>query len=123
MFTQDYFILSFLIAVLAYVYTNVLTEPDEILSGWKSWLNNKLNDEERLSNGLGYHPLYKVLVHCEKCFAGQVALWVYLILSFETYKDSVFIPKVLFFLVFKHVCFITLTILTTIIIKKIVEKI
>lgn len=122
MFTQDYFILSFLLAVLAYVYTNVLTEPTEIFSKWKSFLHNKLNDEEKLNAGLGYHPLFKVLVHCEKCFAGQTALWVYLILSHNRYFDSLLIPKALFILILKHVCFITLTILQVVLIKKIIER-
>lgn len=123
MFTQDYFILSFLIAVLSYVYTNVLTEPTEIFSKWKAWLHNKLNDEDKLNAGLGYHALFKVLVHCEKCFSGQAALWVYLILSFNTYLDSILIPKALFILTLKHLCFIALTIFTTIIIKKLADKI
>lgn len=123
MFTQDYFILSFLIAVLSYVYTNVLTEPTEIFSKWKSFLHNKLNDEEKLNAGYGYHPLYKVLVHCEKCFGGQLALWTYMVLSSGSYANNILIPKAMFILILKHLCFIALTIFTTIIIKKLADKI
>lgn len=59
--------LGILIAVLSYVYTNVLTEPEMIFNG----LYKKLDG--RIPNWL-FYPL----IHCEKCNAGQIALIVFI---------------------------------------------
>lgn len=70
--------LSILIAVFSYVYTNILTEPDMLFNG----LYRKLDGN--IPNWL-FYPL----IHCEKCNAGQIALWVYI---YEYYLGFIFYP-------------------------------
>lgn len=116
MFQIEYYIVSFLIAVLAVVYVNILTGPGEVLEWLKRGLHNMLNDEQKLNDGEGYHPLYKMLVGCEKCFAGQVALWTYFIMHVDRYQS------ISFTLIFNHIMFISLTIFMTVIIQSIYKK-
>jgi hypothetical protein len=110
--------LLILIAIFAFVYSNILTQPSEILSGVYRKLYVFFNSDNRIMNGKQLHPLFKVLIHCEKCIAGQLALWFTLfgswfeILINENYLD-VFIKVFLS---------ITFTILTTITIKGIYNK-
>lgn len=116
MFSLDYFLLSFLIAVFAFVYTNILIDTGEILEEWKAFIYNILGNEKRLSEGHGYHPLYKAFVYCEKCVAGQISLWSFLIIHLAEYREVSFV------LVLQHILFITLTIFLAIIIKLIHSK-
>lgn len=113
--TPQYFIYSFLIAVFSFIYSNVLTDNGELLNGLKKLLY-KLNDEEKLNAGLGYHWLYKVLIFCEKCISGQIALWSFLIIHFHEYRNGSFV------LVFPHLLFITLSIFFAVIIKSFYTK-
>ena len=69
------FVLSFFIAVVAYVYAEILTDQGMILEKWKKFLYLRIGDED----GKLYW-LYKILVHCTCCVAGQWALWIYLYL-------------------------------------------
>jgi len=71
--------LLMLIAVFAFIYSNILTEPNMILSGWYKWLYKVFKTDKRNEQGKGYHWLFMILVHCEKCIAGQLALWFTLI--------------------------------------------
>jgi hypothetical protein len=59
--------LGILIAILSYVYTNILTEPDMIFNG----LYKKLD-------AILPRWLFYPLIHCEKCNAGQIALLTYI---------------------------------------------
>lgn len=111
MFNPDYFILSFLIAVFAFVYTNILTANGEVFGCIYKMLYHKFKSDQREQNGLPRHPLFKVLIDCEKCVSGQISLWSFLILHLYGYRE------VSFALVLQHILFITLTILFTIIIK------
>lgn len=112
----DYFIYSFLIAVFAFVYTNILTQNGEVLGEVYAFFYNVFDTPKREAEGLGYHWLFKMIMQCEKCVAGQAALWSYLIIRFNEYSN------VSFTLVLLHVTFITLTIFLTIIIKLIYLK-
>ena len=62
-----------LIGISAYVFTNILLDPDMIF-GWFNKVLDKL-------------PLWlaKPLGKCEYCLAGQLALWYYLIVNFKDY--------------------------------------
>ncbi len=119
MFTLDYFILSLLIAIGAFVYTNILMGAGEILGEFNAFFYNVFNNEERLIKGDGYHPIYKAFFQCEKCFAGQLAVWTFLILNFDAYTYC----GLSFLLILQHVLFTTLTILLASIIKIIYTKI
>lgn len=114
MFNLDYFILSFLLAVLAFIYTNVLTQAGEVFGALYSKLYRYFKSDEREQQGLPKHPLFKVLIDCEKCVAGQIAMWSYLIINFNQY--------ICFISVLKHFLFVSLTIFAVIIIKSIYTK-
>ena len=55
--------LSFAIAIIAFTYSVILTEPGMLL--------------EKIASRLAYLPqwLFYPLIGCEKCVAGQMALW------------------------------------------------
>lgn len=69
--------LGILIAVLAFVYSNLLMEPDAMLNGFYNRMDLFFKTDERRKNGKGRHWLFMILVHCEKCIAGQLALWLF----------------------------------------------
>lgn len=116
MFGQDFFLLSILLAVCAYVYTHILIDTGEILDWWAAFWYNVFGNEKRLSAGEGFHPLYKAFFQCEKCVGGQMGLWTYLALHIDEYRTVSFV------LVLQHVLFITLTIFLAAIIKSIIQK-
>lgn len=70
--------LAALIAVLAFTYTNVLTKPDMPFNKTYNKLWKYFKNDDRQKNGKGLHPLFMLFIHCEKCIAGQIALWVFL---------------------------------------------
>ena len=83
------------VAVIAYVF--ILLTEDKMIFGWYGRLIEKIT----------YDWLYYPLGGCTKCFAGQCAAWYYLIAHFHTYN------------LFDHIWFISATILTVLIIDKI----
>lgn len=70
--------LAILIAVLSYTYTNILTEPDMVFNGLYRYLDGRIPKW-----------LFYPLIHCEKCNAGQIALWVYV---YDYYLGFIFYP-------------------------------
>lgn len=89
------YLLALNIAIVAYVYSVILTEPGMILSGWYKYLLS-LNLPEWI---------FKPIIDCFKCVAGQMALWGYFI-NCNAYNP------------FDHIFFICLTILISILIDK-----
>ncbi len=85
------------LAVIAYVYSVVLTEPEMILNSWYRFLEKYIGD---------YQWLFKPLIDCYKCVAGQMALWSYPILTQH-------------YTIFGHLTTICMTIFISIIIDKI----
>ena len=76
------FLLSFFTAAIAYVYCEILVEPGMLLVNWYKFLEKKV----------GKYPfLFKPLIECFKCVAGQMALWFYLIIWFITGHYFLFI--------------------------------
>lgn len=98
-----------LIAVFAFVYTNLLTDEKQIFNGLYNWLESRLIDKKTGKT----HWLFYVTIGCEKCVAGQLALWIFLYNNPINYITN---PLKTSFL---HFAFITFTILTTEIIKNI----
>lgn len=96
-------------ALIAFVYAVVLVQPGEILSGWSSFIFGATWNEHTEKN----HWIYKVLLGCEKCIAGQICLWWFLRRNFYSYS----IDKVII-----HIFTICLGIFLTIIIKKIYNE-
>lgn len=86
---------SLCIAIIAYVYADMMTEPEMIF--------DRLYD--KLENSLPTW-LFKPVVGCSKCVSGQIALWHYLFLSSFDYDIE------------QHIFIICLTILLTSTIKE-----
>lgn len=104
---------SMLIAITAVVYSYVLTQPGEIFAGLYKRLDTWFKtDERQMKFGKGPHPLFKLLIWCEKCVAGQWSLWIFLICAWPWYQRGYLI------LIIPHVLFIGLTIFLALCIKK-----
>lgn len=98
--------IAFLIACLAYVYSVVLTDANQLLNPLYKRLYIYFKTDERINEGKDYHWLFKILIHCEKCVSGQWALWTYLAMNYLNYNF------------FYHLFFISYTITITILITK-----
>ena len=94
------------LAALGCVFSLILIEEDQIFEWWGDiliWLIN---------HGLKY--LAYPLGNCEKCFSGQLALWIWLFYSWESYKVNIWHALI------QHVLFISSTIFFTIPIKQLI---
>lgn len=111
-----YFVVSILIAITAFVYSYVLVQPGEIFAKIFLKLDLFFKSDERRAQGLGVHWLFKMIMWCEKCVAGQLALWIYLICCWPWYLQGYFI------MIIPHFLFVGLTIFLTLVIKKIYLK-
>jgi len=87
----------FAVAIVAYVFV-ILTSPGMIF-----YFYYKLIDK------IKYDFIFKPLGGCNLCFAGQLALWFYLIKHFHSYNF------------FEHIFFISGTILTVMILDKLID--
>ena len=103
--------LAFLIAVFSFVYCIVLTEPEMLLNGLYKWMDGLFATDLRAEFGKGKHWLFKVLIACEKCNSGQIALWLFL------YKNWYYYIIDPFQTLLNHVFFISFTIFLTTIVK------
>jgi len=56
-------------ALIAYVYTVILTRPGMLFSGFFSWVS------ERVACRPGLEWLFKPIILCTHCVTGQLALW------------------------------------------------
>lgn len=105
MILSDY-ILAVKLALVAYVYAEMLTEPGMILN----WLHAYLS---RLPD-----IIFKPLIGCYKCVAGQMAFWVYPLFvgytgtSIQSYFERLG----------NHLFFVSLTIFTSWIISKAADR-
>lgn len=111
-----YFIASLLIAIASFVYSYVLVQDGEVFSSLYRRLYKLFNTESRYVLGLPPHPLFKVLIHCEKCVSGQLSLWLFFIYGVKYYLEKDFV------LIVAHLLFVTLTIFTTLLIKQLYTK-
>lgn len=83
---------SFSLAVVAYVYSMVLTEPEMILNPWYNFLDKHLSR---------WPWLFKPLIGCFRCVAGQMAFLHFLFRylkagSFEDYNAGFHIFTICF---------------------------
>ena len=101
MLTVEFYLLSLLIAIFSYVFCELLTEADMLLNWYYKLIDNI---KGKIKYPLGY---------CSKCFAGQIALWVYF-KNFDYLSLNYYIS---------HILFITLTIFITYTISQIWNKI
>lgn len=108
--------ISFLIAILAVVYTYILTQPGQLFNGLYNKLDKFFKTDTRRSNGKSEHPLFKILIYCHLCLSGQVALWLFIYFNWINY----FINP--FYTLLSHVFTVATTILMAAIIKGIYTK-
>lgn len=108
--------ICFLIAVFAFVYSYILTQPQQILNGIFKRLDLFFKTAQRADQGKPVHWLFKIILQCEKCVAGQIALWLYGFTHIDEYIESPIETP------FLHLAFITMTIFLTAIIKNIYTK-
>jgi hypothetical protein len=59
------------ISLWAYLYCIPLSEPGQVFGGLKTLLYKGIRPEKSEGRAM----LYKALIECPKCHAGQVALW------------------------------------------------
>ena len=111
--------ISFLIAVFSFVYIVILTEPHQIFNSLYKKLDYFFNIRGCKEPRKTKHWLFKIIIGCEKCNAGQIAFWLY---GFTNVMEYTEYPIETFFL---HFAFITITIAFTVIIThthKLFEK-
>ncbi len=70
-------IVAVMSAVTSCAHTAVLTQPGQIFAPVYRWLDARLNYTNGQRNEED-HWLFKVLVGCEKCNSGQLALWSFI---------------------------------------------
>lgn len=104
--------ICFLIAVFAFVYACILTEPNMLLNPIYVRLDKAFGTFGKSEK----HWVFKLLIHCEKCIAGQIALWYYLIDHWYGYEVD------LFFTIAEHLFTITMAIFMVCIIKNTYTK-
>ena len=107
---------ALMVAVSAFVYSNLLTGTGEILGGVYGFLDRVFKTDERAEQGKPIHPLFKMLMQCEKCVAGQWALWSFLIVNWNLYARGYYL------LILVHLAFIFLSIFLALIVKSFYTK-
>lgn len=108
--------LSFLIAILAVVYTYILTQPNMLFNGIYNKFDRFFKTDQRRANGKGVHPVFMVLMYCHLCFSGQIALWLFLILNYKNYEVN------FGYTLLQHILFVSFTIFCAGIFKNIYTK-
>lgn len=70
---------TILIGITAFVYCIILCADGMILSDLKrkAYLHPMFDHANRMNEGKGIHPVFKVLFVCPMCLAGQLSLWYY----------------------------------------------
>lgn len=53
-----------------------------ILNWLYNWLWAVFKNDERTNGG---HWIFKIIIGCEKCLAGQISLWLFLYLNYQQY--------------------------------------
>jgi hypothetical protein len=104
---------SFMIACIAFVYSDLCTEPNMLFNGLFNRLDVLFKTDKRATEGKPVHPLFMVLMYCSKCVSGQIAFWLFLYENWELY--TVDVVETLFL----HFGFTAVTILMTAFIKEI----
>lgn len=105
-----------LIAITGFTYSYILTQPGEIFGKLYGKLDNLFNTDKRACKGLGFHPVFKMIIACPKCVSGQMALWIFIALNYDYYLAS-FIWHFVF-----HVLFIGTSVFFATIVKSIYTK-
>ncbi len=103
---------SIIIAMIAFVYSVLLTEQHALFCGVYNFLYELFETDERISEGKPMHWLFMILIGCDRCVAGQIALWFFLYRNYELYAGDFFEALLI------HLGFVSLTILLTVALKE-----
>jgi hypothetical protein len=109
---------SVAIAIVAYVYSVILTDRGMLLSRVSAWISKLCHPKTRMlktmypaawqeyldkplivggKRVMDYTWLYKMLIGCERCVSGQMALWWYLFTqNYDLMEHIVFIALTIF---------------------------
>jgi len=112
-------IATIFIAITAFVYSNILTQPGEIFGNLYKKLDEFFNTDKRSCTGLGLHPIFKMIMACEKCVSGQLAFWFFMAHYYNGYLSG---THSFIYNAFTHIGFTCTTIFITTIIKSLHEK-
>jgi hypothetical protein len=112
-------IATIFIAITAFTYSYILTGPNEIFGGIYGKLNLFFKTDKRHDLGKGFHPIFKMIMACEKCVSGQLSLWIYLAWHYQNYFHGI---KCALYNGIEHILFVATTIFLTTIIKSIYTK-
>lgn len=104
---------ALMVAIGAFVFSNILTGNGEVLGWLYGALDRLFKTDERAAEGKPVHPLFKMLMQCEKCVAGQWSLWSFFIYAFPLYKKGNWI------LFLPHLGFVFFSIFLTLIVKRV----
>lgn len=73
--------------IIGFTYVCILTQPGQILSGWRDWLEwqytlfftqKALEKKQNVADYLAsYRWVLKPILTCELCVSGQLGLWLY----------------------------------------------
>jgi hypothetical protein len=96
----DLHLYALAIGVIAYIYSVELTQPFMIFGDLKGWLEKKLP-----------RWLFYPVIACEKCVSAWIAIFWYI---YKTWQTGFYFPELIYF--------ISITILLTIIIKRILWR-
>lgn len=107
---------ALLVAVTGFTYSHILTQPGEVFGKLYLRLDILFNTDKRFRNGLGFHPVFKMIMACPKCVSGQMALWIFTILNYQDYLQS-FVWHFVF-----HILFVGTAIFFATIIKSFYNK-
>ena len=112
-------IATIFISISAFVYANILSQPGEVFGKWYGFLNNLFQTDKRIVEGKGLHPIFKMIIGCEKCVSGQLAFWFFMAHYYNGYLSG---THSFIYNVFEHILFTCTTIFLTTIIKSLYEK-
>lgn len=126
------------IAVVAVVYSCILPDAGGMpwFIAWRNFLQRKLMAAKNFNVMNGFsaehphpenphrdHPyIFKLLIDCEKCIAGQMALWGWLLYRWHAYTSIKWKDFYSVFIILSiHIIIISMSILWACIIKKIYQ--
>lgn len=110
-------IATIFISITAFTYSYILTQPNEIFGRLRIVLEQWFKHDQRLVAHKGPHPIYKMIMWCEKCVSGQLSFWIYLAWHYDQYLHGNILYNAI-----EHIFFTATTIFLTTIIKSLYIK-
>ena len=99
---------GFYCGIMGIVWSTILVDKGMIFNSIDKYLYKKLNSSKQQLEG-EYSPLYKIVIGCERCFTGQLALWSYIYFCYN---------NVLTYSIISHILCVSTGIASVTVIKK-----